>query len=114
MDFQLMCPRYEKAIQTLARRWTPLILRALMERPRRFTEIRNYVDGLSDRLLSQRLRELEEAGIVQRKVYPQRPVVIEYSLTEKGAELRQVIEAVQIWAEHWVALEEMDLSPSAG
>ena len=76
-------------------------MRPLLEGPRRFTEISAYVDGLSDRLLSQRLQELEEQGIVKRRVYDQRPVVVEYSLTAKGEALREVVEAIQSWADAW-------------
>ena len=77
------------------------MLRCLMEEPRRFSDISAYVTGLSDRLLSQRLQELEEADIVSRRVYAQRPVVVEYSLTEKGLALRQVVSAIQAWADDW-------------
>lgn len=106
MDFHLMCPRYEQAVEVLGKRWTVLILRALMEGPRRFTEIKTYVDGLSDRLLSERLQDLEAAGIVERRVYAQRPVIIEYVLSERGYDLRPVLEAIQTWANKWVVLEE--------
>ncbi len=102
MDLTAMCPRYEKTINLIGKRWTALILRALMSGPRRFSEIAAYVDGLSDRLLSERLRELEEAGILERKVVPQRPVVVEYQLTEKGADLRSVVLAIQTWADRWI------------
>ncbi len=102
MDLTCACPLYEQAIDLLGKRWTGLILRALMERPRRFNEIAAYVEGVSDRLLSERLRELEDAGVVTRVVHPQRPVVIEYVLTEKGASLRKVVEAIQEWANEWI------------
>ena len=106
MDLQYMCPKYEKVVEILGKRWTGLILRALMEKPRRFSEIKSYVEGLSDRLLSERLRELEEVGIVERRVLPQRPVMVEYRLTEKGHDLRGVVEAIQAWADRWVAVED--------
>ena len=77
------------------------MLRCLMEAPRRFSDISTYVSGLSDRLLSQRLQELEEAGIVERQFFAQRPVTVEYSLTEKGQALRQVVSAIQDWADDW-------------
>ncbi len=104
VDFQHMCPKYEKAIAILGKKWTGLILRSLMEGPRRFTEISTYVSGLSDRLLSQRLQELEQEAIVKRVVYTGRPVVIEYSLTEKGQDLREAVVAIQRWADRWEAL----------
>lgn len=101
MDFNEMCPRYQGAMGILGKKWTGLILRSLMEGPRRFTEMSAYVPGLSDRLLSQRLQELEEEGIVERRVYAERPVLVEYSLTEQGRALRAVVEAIQRWADRW-------------
>ena len=89
MDFKDMCPRYLAAMSFLGKKWTGLILRSLMEGPRRFTEMSAYVPGLSDRLLSQRLQELE------------RPVLVEYSLTPQGQALREVVEAIQRWADVW-------------
>jgi len=66
MDYGTPCPKYEQAMQVLGKKWTCLILRCLLAEPRRFTEISGYVQGLSDRLLSQRLQELEDEGIVNR------------------------------------------------
>jgi DNA-binding HxlR family transcriptional regulator len=96
------CPRYEHAIQILGKRWTGLLLHALMEGPRRFCELTSIVERLSDRVLSDRLRELEMEGIVSRVVYPQIPVRVEYQLTEKGRALKPVIDAIHTWAERWV------------
>ncbi|MCH7737049.1 MAG: helix-turn-helix transcriptional regulator [Chloroflexi bacterium] len=101
MNCDSPCPRYENAMRVLGKKWTCLILRCLLSEPRRFTEISGYIDGLSDRLLSQRLQELEEEGIVQRQVYARRPVVVEYSLTPKGLAFRMVAEAIQAWADEW-------------
>ena len=101
MDCQTPCPKYEKAMQVLGKKWTCLILRCLLAEPKRFTEISGYVDGLSDRLLSQRLQELEEGGIVKRSVFDRKPVVVEYSLTPKGQAFRRVAEAIQEWADEW-------------
>ena len=105
MDCQDPCPRYERAMNILGKKWTCLMLRCLMEQPRRFSDISAYVSGLSDRLLSQRLQELEEAGIVDRQVFAQRPVVVEYSLTDKGQALRHVVSAIQAWADDWAHVE---------
>ena len=106
MDFEHMCPKYEKVMEILGKRWTGLILRSLVERPRRFSEIATYVDGISDRLLSERLQELEHEGIVERRVSSERPVTVAYSFTDKGCDLRGVLEAVQEWADRWVPEEE--------
>src|SRR3990172_6172288 len=98
-----MCPRYQRAVEILGKRWTGLIIRVLMPRPRRFSEFTETIQGLSDRLLSERLKELESCGIVGRHVYPDTPVRIEYRLTDKGLELQQVVEAIQSWADCWDA-----------
>jgi len=104
-----ICPRYEHAIQLLGKRWTGLLLYALLEGPRRFCELTTQVEGLSDRVLSDRLRELEVEGIIERIVYPQIPVRVEYQLTEKGRALEPVVHAIQKWAEKWVELPETSL-----
>ena len=96
-----MCPRYQRAVEILGKRWTGLIIRTLLVQPRRFGEITEVVHGLSDRLLSERLKELESCDIVERRVFPDTPVRIEYALTSKGLELEQVVEAIQHWANCW-------------
>jgi DNA-binding HxlR family transcriptional regulator len=97
-----MCPLYEQAIQLLGKRWTGLLLDALIQGSCRFCELTSLVPGLSDRVLSDRLRELEAEGIVKRVVFPQIPVRVEYQLTEKGQALKPVIDAIHAWAEQWV------------
>ena len=101
-----LCKRYEQAIQLLGKRWTGLILDAMLEGPQRFCEMTAIVEGLSDRVLSDRLRELESEGVVERIVYPQIPVRVEYRLTEKGRDLSPVIQAIHDWAEKWIPLPE--------
>lgn len=96
-----MCPRYEKAANILGKRWTGLIIRALMDGPRRFNELLKIVELVSDRLLTERLRELEAEGLVERTVYPESPVRIEYSLTSKGLAMKKVVDAIGEWAEEW-------------
>lgn len=103
-----LCPRYEHAIQLLGKRWTGLIIDTLLQGPQRFCEMTAAVDGLSDRVLSDRLRELESAGIIERVVYPQIPVRVEYRLTEKGQDLKPVIQAIHTWAEKWVELSDAE------
>lgn len=96
-----VCPHFHAAIELIGKRWTGAIVCALTERPLRFGELAKAVPGLSDRLLSQRLRELEEEGLVEREVEAGTPVRVTYSLTEKGAELRPAIRELGIWARHW-------------
>ncbi len=102
-----MCPRYQRAVEILGKRWTTLIIRTLLPRPRRFSDITAIV-GVSDRLLSERLKELESCTIVERRVYAETPVRIEYTLTAKGLELERVVEAIQHWADCW---EPSDAAP---
>jgi DNA-binding HxlR family transcriptional regulator len=73
----------------------------LTERPLRFGELAKVVPGLSDRLLSQRLRELEDEGLVEREVEPGSPVRVTYSLTEAGAELGPAIDELRTWGRRW-------------
>ncbi|SUZ77994.1 uncharacterized protein METZ01_LOCUS30848 [marine metagenome] len=101
MNCDTPCPKYENAMRVLGKKWTCLILRCQLAEPRRFAEVSGYIDGLSDRMLSQRLQELEEGGIAQRRVFDRRPVVVEYSLTPKGQAFREVAQAIQVWADEW-------------
>ena len=96
------CPRYTRAVELVGRRWTGAIVRALICGNRRFNEIARAVPGLSDRLLAERLRELEVEGVLTRTVTPSTPVRIEYVLTDKGAALLPVILALATWAETWL------------
>ena len=96
------CPIYHRAIELIGRRWTGAILRALLAGRTRFSDIAGVVPGLSDRLLSERLKELEAEGIVVRTVFPETPVRIEYRLTAKGEALSEVIDAVGRWAADWI------------
>jgi DNA-binding HxlR family transcriptional regulator len=97
------CPFYHHAIELIGRRWTGAILRSLYAGQCRFSDIAHGVPGLSDRLLSERLKELEHEGIVIRTVFPETPVRIEYRLTAKGRALGTVLEAVSDWAHVWLA-----------
>ncbi len=96
------CPRYHHAMELIGRRWTGAILRVLINGPHRFNALLAAVPGLSDRLLSERLRELEVEGLVDRHVLPGPPVRVEYELTERGHDLEQVIRSISTWAERWL------------
>ena len=96
------CAQFTRAIEIVGRRWTGAIIRALLAGASRFSEILAEIPGLSDRLLSERLKELEHEGIVERRVTPSTPVRIEYVLTEKGRDLGAVVRVVGTWAESWV------------
>lgn len=99
-DVPPVCQRYQRAAEILGRRWSAAVIRAALEGPVRFTEIRVAVRGLSARLLTERLRELEAAGVMERRVAPGSGVV-EYRLTPKGEALRAVVRELENWAEAW-------------
>jgi len=97
-----LCLPYQQAIELIGKRWTGVIIMVLLNGPRRFNEIAEQLEGASDRMLSERLKELEATGILERRVYPETPVRIEYRLTEKGKALAPVIEAIQQWGHEWI------------
>jgi DNA-binding HxlR family transcriptional regulator len=96
-----VCPHFHAAIELIGKRWTGAILCALTEGPLRFGELAKAVPGLSDRLLSQRLRELEAEGLVEREVEDGSPVRVTYSLTQSGAGLGPAIRELKHWAREW-------------
>ncbi|MDP4104161.1 MAG: helix-turn-helix domain-containing protein [Bacillota bacterium] len=97
-----LCPKFETAFELLGKRWTGLIIRSLQDGAKRYKDISQIIPGMSDRMITERFKELEEAGIVKRNVYPEKPVRIEYELTEKGKALCPVMDEVQNWANIWV------------
>jgi DNA-binding HxlR family transcriptional regulator len=102
MDYSKMCPKYESAACLLGKKWTGLIIRVLMGGPKRFKDIKEQIPDMSDKMLTDRMKELEALGIVHRTVYPEMPVRIEYELTSKGRDLKQVIESIQEWGDKWM------------
>jgi DNA-binding HxlR family transcriptional regulator len=90
-------------VELLGRRWTGAIVRALADGSIRFGDLTAAIPGLSDRMLSERLKELEAEGVVTRTVLPEHPVRIEYRLTEKGADLGAVMDEIGHWAHRWLA-----------
>ncbi len=101
-DTKACCPLYHEAVELVGRRWTGAILRVLMDGPLRFSEIAQAVPELSDRLLSERMKELEARGIVERTVLPGPPVRVEYSLSKMGRELEPALSELQRWAKRWL------------
>ncbi|HEX9122703.1 MAG TPA: helix-turn-helix domain-containing protein [Actinomycetota bacterium] len=102
------CHHFHRAVRILARRWTPEILRAFLAGTTRFTGFTTVIPGLSDRLLSERLKDLETEGLIVRTVTPEKPVRIEYHLTPKGLDLGNAMTAIARWAERWVTEEEAE------
>ncbi|PWA10422.1 transcriptional regulator [Pueribacillus theae] len=99
MNFDSMCPKFEVAIQIIGKKWTGMIIRVLLGGPKRFKDIKKQMPGVSDRMLTERMKELEQLQIVKRIVYAETPVRIEYTLTKKGSSLKEVIEAIQRWSD---------------
>lgn len=96
------CPFYHEAVELVGRRWTGAILRVLMDGPMRFSEIAQAIPEMSDRLLSERMKELEARGIVERTVHSGPPVRVEYSLSRMGRELGPALSEIQRWARRWL------------
>lgn len=96
------CSLYHRAVELVGKRWTGAILFVLLDGPLHFSAIRQLVPDLSDRLLAERLKELEAEGIVEREVLDGAPVRVEYSLTEKGRALEPAVRALKSWAREWL------------
>jgi DNA-binding HxlR family transcriptional regulator len=96
------CPLYHEAVELVGRRWTGAILRVLMDGPLRFSEIAQAIPELSDRLLSERMKELEARGMVQRTVIPGPPLRVQYELSLMGSELEPALTELQSWARRWL------------
>ncbi len=96
------CSLYHRAVELIGKRWSGAILIVLTGGPLRFSEIRALVPDLSDRLLSERLKELEAEGIVERRVFDEVPVRVEYALTGKGEALEPVLRELKSWAQMWL------------
>jgi DNA-binding HxlR family transcriptional regulator len=96
------CQLYHRAVELIGKRWTGAILLVLLDGSLRFSEIRHLVPDLSDRLLSERLKELEAEDIVERRVLDGPPVRVEYGLTSKGEQLEPAVRALKAWANRWL------------
>ena len=96
------CTAYHQAVELIGKRWTGAIVFVLLEGPLRFSEVKVLVPDLSDRLLSERMKELEAEGIVERRVIDDMPVRVEYRLTEKGEALEPAVRSLKVWARSWL------------
>jgi DNA-binding HxlR family transcriptional regulator len=101
------CPQYHAAVELIGRRWTGAILEVMLEAgvPLRFTQIAQAVPQLSDRLLSERLKELEQRGVVERSVDAGPPTRVHYALTDMGASLQPALAELKAWAQRWIDLQ---------
>jgi DNA-binding HxlR family transcriptional regulator len=102
-----VCTSFHKAIELIGRRWTGAIIFVLMRSRSRFAEIRAAIPDITDRMLSERLQELEQEGILERTVVPETPVRVEYALTKKGRALVPVVDALIEWSHKWVGQKKV-------
>ena len=101
------CPYYHEAVELIGRRWTGAIVAVLMDGgSMRFSEIAHAVPELSDRLLSERMKELEARGVVSRQVDPGPPVKVVYELTDMGRSLEPALQELKSWARRWLGANE--------
>src|SRR5438874_3093721 len=100
-----LCTQFHEAIELIGRRWTGAIIFVLLKSRCRFATLRDAIPDITDRMLSDRLQELEDEGIIERTVIPETPVRVEYALTRKGRALAPPINAITEWAHKWVPLE---------
>jgi DNA-binding HxlR family transcriptional regulator len=96
------CSRFQTAADLIGKRWTALVVQSLEAGPRRYSELAEALSQVSERMLIERLKELEGAGVVERRVIDDRPVRVEYRLTDKGRALSRVVCGLQRWAEQWI------------
>jgi DNA-binding HxlR family transcriptional regulator len=101
-QIKLLCEKVELSQQLIGKKWVNLIIHTLMDEPKRFSEIQTFIPDLSKRMLNERMKELEECGIIIRNVITERPIRTEYSLTRKGVELGRALKVVEEWAERWL------------
>jgi DNA-binding HxlR family transcriptional regulator len=109
-----LCSRFHRASELIGRRWTGAIIFVLLEERCRFATLRDAIPDITDRMLSERLHELEQEGIVERTVVPEIPVRVEYALTKKGRALGGTVDAIAQWADRWIEPEQAAARERAG
>lgn len=105
-----LCAKFHRAVELIGARWSGAIVQILLQGPVRYADLRAAVPDISDRMLSERLRELEAEGILVRSVSQEPPVRVDYALTDKGRALQPALNAVGAWAEKWLDVSEAKAS----
>ncbi len=100
-----LCARFHRAVELVGRRWTGAVIRLLLNGRMRYAELRDAIPDISDRMLSERLRELETEGMLVRSVVPETPIRVEYELTPKGRALEAAVVEIEKWASRWGSAE---------
>ena len=106
-----LCTRFHYASELIGRRWNGAIIFVLLKQTCRFAWLRDNIPGITDRMLSERLQELESEGVVERVVIPETPVRVEYSLTKKGRALAEAIDSIANWAERYIPMPPLKAKP---
>jgi len=101
-----LCIKFHQASELIGRRWNGAIIYVLLQQTCRFAALRAAIHDITDRMLSERLQELEDEGVVARQVIPETPVRVEYSLTKKGKALAEAIGSIANWAEKYMTVAE--------
>ena len=109
-----LCTRFHYASELIGRRWNGAIIFMLLKQTCRFATLRDGIPGITDRMLSERLQELEEEGLVERRVVPETPVRVEYSLTKKAKALAEAVDSIATWAEKYIQLQPEKAKPGKG
>ncbi len=105
MEEMLVCP-IEITLNLLSSKWKTLIIRELLTGTKRFSEMKRVMPGVTQKMLTQSLRGLEDDGLIERKVYPVVPPKVEYSLTELGISLSPVIDEMRRFGTHYYRLDQ--------
>ncbi len=106
------CP-VEVSMDVLGGRWTTVVLAHIKESPRRYSELKRLIPDISEKMLAQRLRELEAVGIISRTVLNDTPPHVEYDLTDNGRSLGPALQALYDWGEHWAQLHDLTIEPTS-
>ena len=112
-DNPALCSRFHAAVELIGRRWAGAIIQVLLGGRRRYCDLKALIPEISDRMLSERLRELEDEGVLRRIVTPETPVRVEYELTKKGSALNEAMDAIGEWATEWIPEAKAKAAPKA-
>ncbi|MBY0492616.1 MAG: winged helix-turn-helix transcriptional regulator [Cyanobacteria bacterium] len=107
-----LCTRFHYASELIGRRWNGAIIFMLLKQTCRFAWLRDNIPGITDRMLSERLQELEGEGVIERVVIPETPIRVEYSLTRKGRALAEAVGAIAEWAERYIPISAKPGKPA--
>ncbi|GAA1710025.1 helix-turn-helix domain-containing protein [Nonomuraea bangladeshensis] len=114
MSSDSVCTRFHIALELIGARWSGAVIHMIFKGAHRYGDIKAAIPGINDTMLARRLRELESAGLVERRVLPTSPVRVEYHLTQMGEELRPVLDELVTWSHKWIPLPEDRPGRAAG